>query len=121
VDRRGFAFVPNRFLQDGFLASLDHTKLALYLMLVLAGDRNGVSFYGYERICTLLRLTLQRYVEARNSLIRKDLLAFDGTRFQVLSLPPSPVTDPTKALKTPEDFEDLDPATIRLLVSKALK
>lgn len=121
VDRQGFAFVPNRFLHDGFLASVDHTELALYLLLVLAADRNGVSFYGYDRICTLLRLTLERYVEARNSLIRKDLLAFDGTRFQVLSLPPRPVIDPTKALQTPEDFEDLDPATIRLLISKSLK
>jgi hypothetical protein len=121
VDRHGFAFVPNRFLHDGFLAALDHTELALYVFLVLAADRNGVSFYGYERICTLLRLPLERYVEVRNSLIRKDLLAFDGTRFQVLSLPPHPVTDPSKALQTPQDFEDLDPATIRLLVSQALK
>jgi hypothetical protein len=42
----GFAFVPNRFLHDGFLASLGRDELALYLFLVLAGDRNGVSFYG---------------------------------------------------------------------------
>lgn len=121
VDRHGFAFVPNRFLHDGFLASLDHCELALYLMLVLAADRNGVSFYGYERICSLLRLTLDRYVEARNSLIRKDLLAFDGTRFQVLSLPLRPVSDPSNALQTPDDFEDQDPATIRLLINQALK
>ena len=40
----GFAFVPNEFLHHGFFASLGHTERSLYFFLVLAGDRNGVSF-----------------------------------------------------------------------------
>ena len=40
---RGFAAIPNRFLHGGFFASLRHTERSLYLFLVLAGDRNGVS------------------------------------------------------------------------------
>jgi hypothetical protein len=35
-------------------------------------------------------LTLEQYTAARDGLIKKDLIAFDGTLFQVLSLPASP-------------------------------
>jgi len=86
----GFSFIPHRFLTDGFLASLSQKELLLYLFLILASDRNGLSFYSYDAICTLLQLNLDQYVEARNSLIDKDLIAFDGTVFQVLALPQKP-------------------------------
>jgi hypothetical protein len=33
---------------------------------------------------------VDRYVAARNALIEKDLIAFDGTIFQVLELPAAP-------------------------------
>ena len=75
----GFSFIPHRFLTDGFLASLDQTEILLYLFLVLASDRNGLSFYSYDAICTLLQITADDYVKARDALIRKDLIAFDGT------------------------------------------
>jgi hypothetical protein len=32
-------------------------------------------------------MDIEDYIEARNSLISKDLIAFDGTVFQVLELP----------------------------------
>jgi len=117
---RGFAFIPNRFLHDGFFASLGHAERSLYLFLVLAGDRNGISFYAYDRICATLGITLDDYVATRNSLIDKDLIAFDGTRFQVLSLPPHPVAVAKPALTSPDDFERDDPATIRLLIRSSL-
>ena len=41
----GFSFIPHRFLTDGFLASLDQSEILLYLFLILASDRNGLSFY----------------------------------------------------------------------------
>jgi hypothetical protein len=86
----GFSFIPHRFLTDGFLASLIPHELLLYFLLVLAGDRNGVSFYSYDKICTLLQMNLERYIMARDELIDKDLIAFDGTLFQVLDLPSKP-------------------------------
>lgn len=86
----GFSFIPHCFLADGFLASLDQKELLLYLFLTLASDRNGLSFYSYDAICTLLQLDLDQYVEARNSLMDKDLIAFNGTVFQVLALPQKP-------------------------------
>jgi len=87
----GFSFVPHRFLTDGFLATLAQKEFLLYLLLVIASDRNGLSFYSYDAICSLLRLDLDQYTEARNALIDKNLIAFDGCVFQVLELPPTPV------------------------------
>jgi hypothetical protein len=92
----GFSFIPHRFLTDGFLASLNHEEILLYLFLVLASDRHGLSFYSYDAICSLLGLSADEYIEARDGLIRKDLVAFDGTLFQVLDLPQGPLPDREK-------------------------
>lgn len=87
----GFSFIPHRFLTDGFLASLSQKEILLYLFLSLVSDRYGLSFYSYDAICSLLQLSVDDYIEARDGLIKKDLIAFDGTIFQVLDLPPKPV------------------------------
>src|ERR1043165_5727621 len=65
----GFAFVPNEFLHRGFFASLSDTERSLYFFFLLAGDRNGVSFYAHDRICAALELTLDDYLVVRDSLI----------------------------------------------------
>jgi hypothetical protein len=87
---KGFSFIPHRFVTDGFLAALGQNELLLYLFLVLVSDRFGLSFYSYDAICSLLGIRLDQYIQARNSLIDKDLIAFNGTIFQVLDLPAKP-------------------------------
>ena len=86
----GFAFIPHRFLTGGFVSALRPDQLLLYFFLVLAADRVGLSFYSYDKICSMLEMNLDQYVDARCVLIEKDLIAFDGTVFQVLELPPAP-------------------------------
>jgi hypothetical protein len=90
----GFAFIPNRFLREGFLASLEPDELRLFLLLVLAGDRKGLSFYHYDSICSILELPLDDYLAARDGLIDRELIAYDGRRFQVLTLPAAPRSRP---------------------------
>ena len=114
-----FAFIPHRFLRDGFFVSLTPDELRLYFFLVLAADRYGVSFYGYESICSTLEVHLDRYLEARNALIDRDLIAFDGTRFQVLSLPVRPVARHGSPLRTAAEMDRHDPATIRAAANDA--
>jgi hypothetical protein len=116
-----FAFLPHRFLRDGFLASLSPAERSLYLFLVLAADCHGLSFYGHERICSTLQLTADQYLQARHGLVARDLLAFDGRRFQVLSLPPQPVL-PTCTPQQPSTAKsrDRDPATIRQIIEAFL-
>lgn len=86
----GFSFIPHRFLTDGFVSALHPQEMLLYFFLVLASDRNGLSFYSYDAICTLLEMHLDQYISTRDALIKKDLIIFDGTLFQVLQLPPAP-------------------------------
>mgnify|MGYP001559195672 FL=1 len=92
----------------------------MYFFLVLAGDRHGVRFYAYDRICSALEITLDQYLVVRNALIDKDLMAFDGTRFQVLSLPPQPVIRPRPPLVTDDALERDDPATVRQIIRSSL-
>jgi len=86
----GFSFIPHRFLTEGFLASLEQKEILLYFFLVLVSDRYGLSFYSDDAICSSLKLSLDEYLEARDGLIDKDLIDFDGTLYQVLELPPKP-------------------------------
>jgi hypothetical protein len=85
-----FAWVDRRFLLSGFLDVLTPEENLLYFFLVLAADRDGLSFYNYDKICQLLKLEVDEYLHARNTLIDKQLIAFDGRQFQVLALPKSP-------------------------------
>ena len=116
----GFAFVPNRFLRDGFFAALRPAERELYFLLALAADRNGLSFYHYDTLCSLLQMDLDTYLHARNALIDRDLIAYDGTRFQVLSLPEHSGPTTTRELRTPEDFAEHDGATIRATLRRSL-
>lgn len=112
-----FAFIEHRFLRDGFWASLDHHQLLLYLFLIIVADRHGLSYYSYDKICTLIRISVDDYIVARNALIDKDLIGFDGYLFQVLSLPDQLVAPGRKALKDQKDMQKHDPATIHQLIA----
>ena len=94
----GFGFIPHRFLTDGFLASLEQIEILLYLFLCLASNRHGISFYSSDAIYSLLHLPLDELHDATDGLIEKDLIAFDGTIYQVLELPAKPVIYPPKKL-----------------------
>ena len=107
----GFSFIPHRFLTDGFLSALDSDQLLLYFFLVLAGDRNGLSFYSYDSICNFLQFSLEQYLQARDALIEKDLIDFDGTIFQVLELP-SVVPAPRQKPRS-ENLDQLIKKTIK--------
>ena len=87
---------------------------------MLVADRRGLSYYSYDKICTLLQLSVDEYLWARNTLIHKELIAFDGALYQVLSLPQTPHAQRASSLKTPEDMAERDPATIRQIVRDAL-
>ena len=113
----GFSFIPHRFLTDGFLASLDQKQLLLYLFLILVSDRHGLSFYSYDAICSLLEFSLDQYIEARDGLIARDLIAFDGTIFQVLELPSRPKQDLAPASIAESGR---DPALIARLIKQSL-
>ena len=111
-----FAFIEHRFLHNGFFKTLNHHELLLYIFLVLVSDRKGLSYYCYDRICDILRVKVDEYINARDGLIKKDLIGFDGRLFQVLSLPNHPV-----ALKTTTVINDRKTEFVALSPTFALK
>lgn len=82
-----FSWIDHRILTDGFLTSMNRDEILLYFFLILVADKNGVSFYSYDKICQLLKIELDDYIQARNLLIQRSLIAFHLGRFQVLELP----------------------------------
>jgi len=84
---RPFAWLPCRLLTQRILDNMSPEAAQLYLLLVLASDRQGLSFFGERRICDTLGLTSSKLQLARSQLQALDLVAFDGKTYQLLSLP----------------------------------
>lgn len=130
-----FAWIDHRLLRNGYLAAMTHEEQALYLFLLLAADRNGVSFYRKEKICDLLNLDFGPFDIARDRLLDLQLIAFEpysaaapNGHYQVLSVngrPPDFVqqalnqiglgtllktsTDVHKQGHSPYEDDDIDP------------
>ena len=113
-----FSFIPHNFVTDGFFAALTKNELLLYFLLVIVGDRQGLSYYSQDRLAVMLKMPLDDLMCARNNLIDKSLIAFDGFQFQVLSLPKEPITIQSKPLRTEDDFLENDSLTIRKHISQ---
>jgi hypothetical protein len=91
---KSFAWLDHRLLRNGFLKVMTLPEHSLYLFLVLAADRDGVSFYRQEKICDALGLGFSEFRQIRRRLIDLNLIAFapyhDHTPngyYQVLPVP----------------------------------
>ena len=78
-----FAWIDHRLMRNGFLKVMIHDDMVLYLFLILAADRNGVSFYRKEKICEAVSLDYSQFEIAKDRLINMKLIAFEG--YSVLS------------------------------------
>jgi len=91
-----FSWIDHRFITGGFIRDLSAVEILLYFFLVSVSDRNGLSFYHDDKICSLIKIGLTSLGEAREGLINKSLLAYEHPIYQVLSLPPQPVIPLTR-------------------------
>ena len=87
-----FAFIPHRFLTDGFMKRLGPGELLLYLFLVLVSDAYGLSYYGDKAICRLLKLDASDLKQLRQVLMDEDLIVYEAPLYQVLELPLKPLS-----------------------------
>ena len=71
-----FAWVDHRLLRNSYIPVMTHQDQAFYLFLVLAADRNGVSFYRKEKVCDILALDFQQFEVARDRLTDLNLIAY---------------------------------------------
>ncbi len=90
-----FAWIDRRFFFSGFLARLSVAENLLYFLLVLVADKDGLSYYSYDKICEFLKITVDELIRARDNLVKKNLIAHRAGIFQVLILPITPKADAT--------------------------
>lgn len=98
IPEEGFSWIDRRFIRHGLVDRLNGPELLLYLFLCSVSDQQGLSFYGYSRICRILKFSKATLDNARSGLIRSDLIRYETPLYQVLSLPESPPTDPLQNL-----------------------
>jgi len=89
-----FGWLDARLLHDRWLEDLGADATAVLVLLALAADRRGASFYSRERMARLLSLDLYRTDKALDRLIEVKLVAHkpwrEGTRDGVWQLLPVP-------------------------------
>ena len=83
---RQFSWIDQRLVREGHIARCTPQALALYLFLVTVGDAEGLSYYSDAKTARLLSLSASELREARASLLRADLIAYEAPFYQVLSL-----------------------------------
>jgi len=85
-----FSWIDHRFISGGFIHNLSRDEILIYLFLVAVADRQGLSFYHDDRICSLLKIDLASLGEAREGLVERSLIAWRSPIYQVLALPSHP-------------------------------
>lgn len=82
----GWSWVDRRFVSE-HVEHLPREAVLLYFFLSTVADRNGLSFYRDGTLASMLRMTPQAIVQAREELLTHDLIAHQPPLTQVLSLP----------------------------------
>jgi hypothetical protein len=92
----GWSWIDRRFFRE-YAERLEHDTLLLYFFLISVGDKDGLSYYGDERIAGQLRMTEAAVIRARDELLFQDLVAYQFPLYQVLALPRREVRTTTSA------------------------
>lgn len=92
-----FSWLDHRLVRENRLRNCSPQALALYLFLSTVADADGLSYYGENSIARHLSLESGQLREARNRLIREDLIAYESPFYQVLSLERPAVPPPQPA------------------------
>ena len=91
---RQFSWIDQRLVRDNYIERCDVPALALYLLLLTVADAQGLSYYADASIGRLLGLDPPGLVQARQALVRADLIAYEAPLYQVLALTPTPAPPP---------------------------
>jgi len=70
--------------------------MALYLFLLTVADHRGLSYYSQPSLMKQLNLGTLKFTQARMELLQAKLIAYKHPLYQVLSLIPSPKSEPVR-------------------------
>lgn len=103
----GFGWIDARLHRDGWLEVLTPTEVAVYAVLCLVADRQGVSWYRHGTLSAMLAIPPDELSFALRRLCELDLLAYQPFRsnaedgfHQVLSVPADGPREPSSAAET---------------------
>lgn len=116
---RQFSWVDQRLVRDKHIERCDTPALALYLFLVTVADAQGLSYYADASLGRLLSLPPERLAQARETLIRAALIAYEAPLYQVLGLDPSPAPTLSPKARSPRGAGQL--RTMREVLRQALE
>jgi len=115
-----FSWLDHRLLLHGHLAACSSTDaLALYLVLCVAADSKGLSYYSERRLGAILALDTGQLRTARRNLIEHDLIAWRHPHYQVLCLDPECLRQ--ERLRRPEAREAKERTAQTLTLREALE
>lgn len=102
-EARSYSIVDHKLLHGGYMRRLSHAALALYLFLVVVGDREGRSFYSDASAGAILRLCGPALANARQELISAGLVRYQRPYWWVESITHarSPVPAPLPCVSVP--------------------
>lgn len=84
----GWSWIDRRFLRQ-HADALSRDAVLVYFFLAAVSDRHGLSYYGDSTVSARLRLERASVVDAREELLRHDLIAYKAPLYQLLSIPRS--------------------------------
>jgi len=125
-EAKSYSIVDHQLLHGGYLGRLTHPALALYLFLIVVGDREGRSFYSDASIGGILRLSGTALADARQELIASGLIRYRRPHWWVESLTratlPAAPPRPSAAMPIRQQETRMScPASIRGAVPEALR
>ena len=85
-----FSWIDQRLVRENFLRHGEPAAWALYLVLVIVADAQGLSYYSDATLSRLLKLDPLQLAQARRQLVTADLVAYHKPLYQVLASPPAP-------------------------------
>jgi len=83
-----FSWIDHRLVRERYIDHLSHRGAILYLFLVTVSDNQGLSYYGEPTLQKRLGLQAGELQDAREELIKLQLIAFKKPLYQVLPLDP---------------------------------
>lgn len=84
-----FSWLDQRLVRENFLRHGEPPAWALYLVLVIVADAQGLSYYSEATLSRLLKVDLVTLAQARQQLVGAELVAYHKPLSQVLALPPA--------------------------------
>lgn len=90
-----FSWVDQRLVRHRYIQRCEPAAWALYLVLVIVADAEGLSYYSDASLGRMLRLDAPGLSAARRQLCQAGLVVYEDPLYQVLALgepaaPPSP-------------------------------